>query len=107
MTMEHSRNMIKHWPKVIEFCDQSWTKFVLFSPTLGIFKSIRVESLPFLTVFAKRRKFEQGYNHRKARNGQGKVTKKHVFKSVGTLYVPKRELLTLLDSHLLNWSKLE
>ena len=63
MVMEKSWNM-KNWPKVMEFCSQSWN-FTNFAPELDqicIFVattkklSIDVESPLFLTFSAKRRK---------------------------------------------------
>ena len=93
--MEMAWNM-KNWPKVMEFCAQSWN-FSNFAPKLCqicIFLastkklSSDLESPHFLTFSAKRRKCKIGkkYGNGKPRNRHGKVMEKYLFKSVGTLY---------------------
>ena len=87
--MEKSWNM-KNWPKVIEFCDQSWnlTNFAHnFFVTIKKLTS-NLESLHFLMFSAKCRvcKIGKTDGHAKSRNGHGKVMEKYFVKYVGTLY---------------------
>ena len=105
MFMEKSWNM-KYWPKVIEFCYQSWnlTYFALklyqfcrfFDTTEKL--SIDVKSLHFPTFSAKCRecKIENRDVHGKLKNGHGKIMKQYFVKSVGTL--PSQCTWLLLDS---------
>ena len=92
--MEKSWNM-QIWPKVMEFCYQSWN-FTYFAPELYkicmLFAtteklSIRVESphFPMFSTKCRECKIEKRDGHGKLRNGHGKVTEKHFVKSVGTL----------------------
>ena len=94
MKVEKSWN-IKKWPKVMEFCDQSWN-FTNFVPELyricilfGATKifSTDLESLHFLMFSLKRRECKIGKTdgHGKSRNGYGKVMEKCFVNSVGTL----------------------
>ena len=99
VVMEKSWSM-KNWPKVMEFCDQSWN-YTNFAPKLYqicIFlvttKKLNsdLESLQFLTFSAKCREWEIGKRngHGKSRNGHGKswkVMENYLVKSVGTLFV--------------------
>ena len=82
--MEKSWNM-KNWPKLMEFCDQSWNstnftpnfiKFVFFVTTKKLSRNL--ESPHFLTFSAKCCECEirKGYGHGKLRNGHGRVMKK-------------------------------
>ena len=82
MVMEKSWN-IKNWPKVMEFCDQSWnfTDFVpelyqictFFATTKKL--SIHVESphFPMFSTKCCKYKIKKRDGHGKSRNGQGKV----------------------------------
>ena len=86
--MEH-----ENWPKVMEFCDQSWnyTNFVpelyqictFFATSKNV--SIDVESLHFLMISAKCREFKinKRDGHGKSRNGHGKYVVKSVETSKG------------------------
>ena len=87
MVMEKSWNM-KNWPKVL--CDQTWN-FTNFAPK--IYKictcfattkklTIHVESLHFLTFYAKCHKYKNKKRdgHGKSRNGHGKVMDKYSVK---------------------------
>ena len=100
--MEHK----KKWPKVMEFCDQSWNftnftpkfyqicMFFVTSKKLGS----NLESPHFLMFSTKCRECKIGKRdgHGKSRNGHGKVMEKYFVKYVGALsrrLAPK--LLTL------------
>ena len=94
MVMEKSWNM-QNWPKVMEFCYQSWN-FTNFAPELyeicmyfATTEKFRicVES-PYFPMFSAKCcdcKIEQGDGHGKLRNGHGKVIEKYFVKYVGTL----------------------
>ena len=88
--MEKSWGM-KNWPKVMEFCNQSWnfTKFVPKLYQICTLKklSIDVESSHFLMFSAKCHKYKikKRDGHGKSRNGHGKVMEKYFVKFVGTL----------------------
>ena len=75
-----------NWPKVMEFCDQSWN-FTNFAPELYQICNFLVttkklssdlESPHFLTFSVKRRECKIGKRngHGKSRNGYGKVMEK-------------------------------
>ena len=84
MVMEKSWNM-KHWPKVMEFCDHSWN-FTNFAPKMYQIcirlkkLSIDVENLHFPMFSAKCRKCKiaKRDGHGKLTNGHGKVMGKNV-----------------------------
>ena len=86
MVMEKSWNMT-NWPKVMEFCDQSWdfTNFPCrFYQICIIFVTAKklssyLESLHFLMFAAKCRECTIGKRdgHGKSRNGHGKVMGKY------------------------------
>ena len=81
MVMEKSWNM-KNWPKVMEFCDESWN-FTNFAPQfyqICIFftakkLSSNLESPHFLSFSTKCRecKIRKRDDHGKSRNGHGKI----------------------------------
>ena len=86
---------MKNWPKVMEFCDQSWNftnfdpKFyqncIFFVPATKL--SSNLESPDFPTFSAKYCKCKIGKRdgHGKSRNGHRKVMEKYFVKYVGTL----------------------
>ena len=86
---------MKNWPKVMEFCDQSWN-FTNFAPKFdqicmffvtGKKLSSNLESPLFPMFSTKCRECNIGKRngHGKSRNGHGKVKEKYFVKSVGTL----------------------
>ena len=89
MVMERSWNM-KNWPKVMDFCDQSWN-FSNFAPKFYQIccffvttkkLSSNLESLHSPTFSAKCHKFKIG-----KRDGHGNVMEKYFVKYVGTLHI--------------------
>ena len=85
---------MQNWPKVMEFCYQSWN-FTNFAPELCkicmfFLPPLRnVESLHFPMFSAKCRecKIEKRDGHGKLRNGRAKVMEKYFVMSVGTLII--------------------
>ena len=106
MVMEKSWNM-KSWPKVIQFCDQSWN-FTNFAPKFDQIcisfvtskkLSSNLENPHFQTFSAKCRKFKIGKRdgHGKSRNGHGKIMETYFVKYMGTLFTESSQYSILLS----------
>ena len=100
MVIEKSLNM-KNWPKVMEFCDQSWNfvishgillnlpsnfiKFVCFVTAKKFSRGLESLHFPMFSPKCRECKIGKRDGHGKSRNGHGKVVEKYFVKYVGTL----------------------
>ena len=94
VVMEKSWNMT-NWPKVMEFCYQSWNLPILsprivldlyvFLSSLRNLASMQKAEMPTFSAKCRKCKIDKRDGHVKLRHGHRKVTEKYSFKSVGTL----------------------